>query len=48
LWQADEHKLAATILADAPANGFSIESATLSPYEWKLLHEELLSRSKTE
>jgi mono/diheme cytochrome c family protein len=47
-WRADERELAETVLADSPANGFSVEAATLSASEWKLLHRELLECLETE
>jgi len=47
-WRADERELAATVLADSPANGFSVDAATLSASEWKLLYGELLERLETE
>jgi len=47
-WHADDRKLAAIILPDIPANGFSISTATLTPSEWKILHAELLKRLKPE
>ncbi len=48
LWHAGDRELAAIILPDIPANGFSISAATLSPSEWKMLHAELLKRLKPE
>ena len=47
-WQAGDRELAETILVDSPGNGFSVDTAVLSPSEWKLLHEELLKRLKAE
>ena len=41
-WRKDPTKHSASILADAPGNGFSVSAATLSAEEWKGLHSELL------
>jgi mono/diheme cytochrome c family protein len=41
-WRKGPAELAASILPDAPGNGFSMSVATLSAEEWKQLHAELL------
>jgi mono/diheme cytochrome c family protein len=41
-WRDGPAALAASILPDAPGNGFSVSVATLNAEEWKLLHAELL------
>jgi mono/diheme cytochrome c family protein len=43
-WRTGPNVLAATILAGAPANGFSISAAALSAAEWQVLHSELAGR----
>lgn len=43
-WRVGSKELAASILNGAPANGFSVSSATLSPAEWQALYSELLKR----
>ncbi|NLT67941.1 MAG: cytochrome c [Acidobacteria bacterium] len=47
LWRVSYRDLAAAVVRDMPANGFSPSSATLSIPEWRLLHSELLQRVKT-
>jgi hypothetical protein len=42
-WRKGPAELAASILPDAPGNGFSVSVATLSAQEWKQLHAELLN-----
>jgi len=44
-WRAGPKELAAGILAEAPANGFSVSAATLSAAEWQALHAGLLKVS---
>jgi mono/diheme cytochrome c family protein len=46
-WRTSARDLAAAILPDAPANGFSTSVATLDPSEWQALHSELLKRIKS-
>jgi mono/diheme cytochrome c family protein len=41
-WRKGPAELAASILPDAPGNGFSMSAATLSAEEWKQLHAKLL------
>lgn len=41
-WREGPAALAASILPDAPGNGFSTSAATLSAEEWKQFHAELL------
>ena len=41
-WRKGPAELAASILPDAPGNGFSVMAATLSAEEWKQFHAELL------
>ena len=41
-WRESPKQLAASILPEAPGNGFAVDSATLSPLEWQTLHGELL------
>jgi mono/diheme cytochrome c family protein len=48
LWRTSTRDLAAAILPDAPGNGFSVNTATLSPSEWQALYSELLRRIKTQ
>jgi mono/diheme cytochrome c family protein len=48
LWRTSTRDLAAAILLDTPGNGFSVNTATLSPAEWQTLYLELLSRIKTQ
>jgi mono/diheme cytochrome c family protein len=48
LWRVSAQDLAAGILRNTPANGFSNSVATLFPSEWKTLHAELLKRIKPE
>jgi mono/diheme cytochrome c family protein len=43
-WQAGAKELADSILADAPANGFRVAAAGLSPSDWQALHAELVKR----
>jgi mono/diheme cytochrome c family protein len=47
-WRLSPRELAVAVLPDVPGNGFSTGVALLSPDEWKLLHQELLSRTKTQ
>ncbi len=44
-WRAGPTALAAGILPEAPANGFSVSAATLSAAEWQLLQSGLLKIS---
>lgn len=41
-WSTGARELAASILPDAPRNGFSVATATLSRSDWQALHAELL------
>ena len=41
-WRKGPKELAASILPDTPANGFSASAATLSPTEWRDLQAELV------
>ena len=41
-WRKGPAELAASILPDVPANGFSVAAAALSTEEWKQLHAKLL------
>ena len=43
-WRAGARELAACILNDAPANGFSVSAATFRSAEWQALYSELLRR----
>jgi hypothetical protein len=43
-WRASPKDLAASVLADAPGNGFSETAASLSNSEWQALHAELLKQ----
>jgi len=43
-WRAGSQELAASILNGAPANGFSVSAAIMSPDEWKALYSELVRR----
>ena len=43
-WRTAPGELAAGILNGAPANGFSVSAATLSPAEWQALYTELVKR----
>jgi mono/diheme cytochrome c family protein len=43
-WRTAPKELADGVLNGAPANGFSVSAATLSPAEWQALHRELLTR----
>jgi mono/diheme cytochrome c family protein len=43
-WRTAPKELADGVLNGAPANGFSISAATLSPAEWQAMHAELLKR----
>jgi mono/diheme cytochrome c family protein len=45
-WRATPSDLAIAILPDVPGNGFSVDTAALSPSEWKALHAALLARIK--
>ena len=42
-WRESVSALAAFVVAEAPANGFAVSVATLSPDEWRLLHAQLLT-----
>ncbi len=46
LWRADVRDFASSVLYDTPVNGFSSSLATFTPSEWKMLHQELLKRTK--
>jgi mono/diheme cytochrome c family protein len=48
LWRTSARDLAAAVLPDTPGNGFSVNTATLSPSEWQAFYSELLRRSKTQ
>ncbi len=41
-WRKAPGELAAAVLNDAPADGFLVSAAALSPAEWQALHAELL------
>lgn len=45
-WRASPKDLAACILNDVPANGFSVSAAIMSPAEWQAFYSELLKRIK--
>jgi mono/diheme cytochrome c family protein len=47
-WQESNQALAASILPDIPENGFSVNTAELSPAEWQALYAELLKWAKSE
>jgi len=47
-WKSDYQSLSASVLANAPANGFSLRAATLNAAEWQELHKELLRRVESE
>lgn len=47
VWRGNAHLLAEYILPGIPGNGFSVASASLSPLEWKDLHQLLLKRLET-
>jgi mono/diheme cytochrome c family protein len=47
-WQESYQALAASILPDIPENGFSVDTASLSPAEWQALYAELLKWAKSE
>jgi mono/diheme cytochrome c family protein len=44
-WRSTPKELAGGILNGAPANGFSVSAAALSPDEWQALHAELIRRA---
>jgi mono/diheme cytochrome c family protein len=44
LWRVGLEEMAASLIHDAPENGFSISAATLSPFEWKLLQGAIVNR----
>jgi mono/diheme cytochrome c family protein len=43
-WRSGPRELAAYLIFDAPANGFSVDAATLTPFEWKVLRGAILRR----
>jgi mono/diheme cytochrome c family protein len=43
-WRRSPSSLAAAILPDAPEDGFSVNTADLSPADWNVLHAELLKQ----
>jgi len=47
-WRKSPEALAASILADVPGNGFSVNVAELNASDWKRLHAELLKRAKAQ
>jgi mono/diheme cytochrome c family protein len=47
-WKASSLELASSILLDTPANGFSVDSATLNATEWQELYVELLKRANSQ
>ncbi|HTY63364.1 MAG TPA: cytochrome c [Acidobacteriota bacterium] len=47
-WKKSAKDLASSILADAPANGFSVGSATLNAAEWQELYAELLKQAHSQ
>ena len=47
-WRESPEALAASILPDAPGNGFSIGLARLSAAEWRVLYEELLKHKEAQ
>jgi mono/diheme cytochrome c family protein len=47
-WQESYQTLAAGILQDIPENGFSVNTAALSPAEWQALYAELMKWAKSE
>ncbi|MFI5396925.1 MAG: c-type cytochrome [Candidatus Binatia bacterium] len=42
-WRESVPALAAVVVPGAPANGFAVSVATLSPEEWRVLYEQLLA-----
>ena len=47
-WREGADRLARIASGGAPSNGFAVATATLSPAEWKLLREELITREGRE
>lgn len=45
-WRESPAELAASVLPDAPGNGFAVSAATLNAEEWKQLHAELIKLTK--
>jgi mono/diheme cytochrome c family protein len=48
LWRSGLNELAATLIPDAEANGFSTDVATLNSSEWKTLQEAILKKFEGE
>jgi mono/diheme cytochrome c family protein len=47
IWRASYRDLAAGVVRESPANGFSTHSVTLSTAEWQRLHSELVRSFKS-
>ena len=47
VWRFSYRDLAVILVRQAPANGFSTISASLSTAEWQLLYSELMKRIKS-
>ena len=47
-WRQSVAALAAVVVPGAPANGFAVSAATLSPEQWGMLYEEILTATHSQ